>query len=90
LAENSLVSTVQKNLSEITLEINQQIQTTNVTFEKFIHDEKIQEMCKGKTRIEEIQIDQNLYNDINFMNSLHELIRKVKLKNKLLIFSGKA
>ena len=77
LAENSLVSTVQKNLSEITLEINQRIQTLNVTFEKFIHDEKILEMCNGKTRIEEIQIDQNLYNDINFMNSLHELIKKV-------------
>lgn len=84
LAENSLVSTVQKNLSEITLEINQRIQTANVTFEKFIHDEKIQEMCQGKTRIEEIQIDQSLYNDINFMNSLHELIRKV------LLTSGKA
>lgn len=77
MAENSLVSTVQKNLSEITLEINQRIQTNNVTFEKFIHDEKIQEMCQNKTKIEEIDIDQNLYNDINFMNSLHELIRKV-------------
>ena len=72
-----MVSTVQKNLSEITLEINQRIQTNNVTFEKFIHDEKIQEMCQNKTKIEEIDIDQNLYNDINFMNSLHELIRKV-------------
>ena len=78
LAENSLVSTVQKNLSEITLEINQRIQTTEITFEKFIHDEKIVEMCRGKTRIEEISIDEDLYKNINFMNTLHELIRKVK------------
>ena len=68
---------MQKKITEISLEINQQNQMKNITFENFIHDDKILEMCRGKNSIEEINIKHSLYNDMSFMNSLHELIRKV-------------